>query len=898
MSAVNVVNPELDLDPDALAWPGKQRNNPAFKRAVARLFGRSDGSIVRAVDDFLSKDPGNLDHHSLRLIAAAAPHFSDVNHVAHMIASLPVTKMEVAVAQLDLEATSAQFGAILPSFRSETNRKLVLDLVRRGTMHVLENSTPARVPAEGRVLIEVQLDEQLRGRTFRDLAIVLASPFATPRHLDKAIDQLDSWISALPTIVDENDRRELNQNIDTTLAMLVDAGMSDEQLRRMWSVVKYFVPSDDYIMREGSIAVADDERLVSLDARGVLEFVRNASLVEGSDDQTLDVIHGVLLNRPELPEYLAREIAQHEVTLQPDPNVRLALARIDHYAKSSTPMKRMSDDDLDELVRISTPPSEWDASWITFICNPTTLSAVVQHVDSMTYDALESLVQRSDLTSEQLSSIIESVDMERRDWADSTISLGFVGLAESSSITDAGLVRLIEKLPRSIDPEVRQSALELVGCNPASGPEVYRLMRASGSERVLAKVASRTKSPAMHGLLTEATILDGDRGLAVSLGHNGIISADLWERLARRFPEMREGLSPAETFREWHLAAGSYGDHEEMFELFRSGQMPPERAAGLFVALSPSDDHDREITSRMIDDGLISADDVSRLTADADIHRALLCATHPRVAAGLGNLVTLDAKMLAATAEAVTTRKIELPRDKNVNSWEQLPNQDDMKLSASSLRPLLEARKVAGLRLEVPQTRRDLVKLSEEMRNCLSGYVDDIAAGRRFLAFTRTADDIYAVMWNVEREEVGLETMDVISSGHLEGGTDDAVRPIKSITIAELNSTFNEDRVPLDFRRAIERVTTQFNEGTLQPVVLDDEKPTGVVRRRRNAIPPLVPSAGHQGNGSLDSDAPSMLARPQQDEGRNVSAAEQAEEIEGRPPASPPSSQDIGHDLS
>lgn len=879
--------------PPAPTPPSRRRRDQAFIQDVDRLFGTSHPNVVRAVDDFLNRSPGDLDYHGLRMIAAAAPHFDDQNHVAYMIDQFRVTGMNLAIESIDLDETTEMFATVVPHFRAETGRRLVLELVSSAALTVIENSPPDRVQSRARAIIEERLRRQLR-RGATETSAALASPFITDEIVVDSLDHVRERIQRLGGTGSTSRQQNLDFEEKTAMSTLLgrlmrppsSTTLSDDQLSRVWRLASQLI-DDGYSGRRILESALTTPRLVELEGESMVRVVGRYESYD-VDDQL-----GRLLASPGLSEDLARELVVNGIHHSPVDDDRWAVLRVSHYRSSDTLLPKLSSVEVDGLLA-GLPTSSLNRHCIQHIEDLEALSTIARHASDLNSEQLIGLLRNEQLTTDHAEIVLEAIDAI--DWTSPRpfIPGQVAAMLHCKAMNDEQLARFLRAMTPPGEGANVQAMLEIAGCHPASGDAVYREIehRTSSFEawsrsRFAVHLATTTPSPRMQSLLADRAAADWDDRLACSLISNGTLRNDTSERLRDSFPDIE--FVPSRLFPPDSLsrqdALFPTDDREpydpiRVFEIVESGESSPAaRSAIVDSVLQGARPRPGDLLRRLLDAGLLSEEQAAQAMRHPDMHMSLACATHPRMRHHHRGIQPPDIGRLAATADAINHGNGKLPADSRLNSWKQLPDRRDAALPRTILHDTIDRQSIGDLQLELPRTEGDVTRLSEQMRNCLDGYRPRIADGSHLLAFTRDHTDTYAVVWRVVESPPDAEDTSNVSAPRGHGSASRLGR----VTLIEVNSNFNQRAVPPEFRTGLEAMTQQINKGSLQPVEptseLDaqrpdagqsasDEEPRRVRRpppRRRSAIPDLrlhVTDQSHQRPNSLDTDgAPSILAR-------------------------------------
>lgn len=910
---MNTINPELDLPPEAGQWTGKRKTNPAFREAVGRLFGRSDGLIVRAVDDFLAKNPGSLDQQNLRLVAAAAPFFSDSNHVALMIDRLPITEMKVALAPIDLEETTAYFGHVVPNFSPRASQKLVMDLARASILDVVGNSPPERVPEAGRNFVADHLVKQMKSG-LRAVERALVDPLVNERIVSAALDSLESALQH-PEQLDSNAATYARECVSLLISERTSHATPDDALDRAWRLAQKITPLMPAATTQSMLrnAVGND-RLIARHAGSMVDMLYRLDTPRPDTGQ----LRPRMLVSPTLFEVLTARVARGSRRYWRDENARLAAWRLEANSNGTansneTPSAREID-----LALVSGSLSGSD-TWASMIEDPEALTILAGRARELDKWTRHELINNPNLDSSHVETLLNDVleniavyDM----WSGfDQESLNFdVGhLLTFPKLDDQQLARLVEKMtsPLDVDPldiDRRNVIVTAAACNASSGPAVFdklqdfvaRMEDDSTSpdvqNRWLRAIATNTASRHVQQQIASLALERRDESLARSLYRNGMLRKDVHGCLTEFVPDDEPMIvsgtleSPTTDFSIEFDSSGEMTHSytiEDIAKLISSGEAPDGRADQLLTEAQQQNHTLRErlheIAGPLLEGGFVSDQTLSTMMADNDTHFALSFATHPSQTENVGRYVPAGPKMLVCTGQLLAERSAFLPHDdRDVTSWSQLPQLPDVILPHGHLHALLDGRDLEGLKLRVPKTRRELEALADDMGNCIVSYTDSIARGHHVLAYARDGRETYAAMWWAVPSAPGF--------------------PDNQVVQVELNSRFNQRNVPEPVKNAVSELTEKINRGELRPVevenkALEQAEPTRLIRPpRRDPLPALAPVLRP---AEPDADvAPSVLGRSAEGDPRpdvaEVDGAPSIEQPDGshRPPG------DIGHDVS
>lgn len=855
---MSVVNPEIHSVVGECAL--LRKGDSGFEEGVATLFGTGHPNVSRAVEDFLAKGPSSFDHHRLRIIAASAEAFTDKNHIAQMIRRLEITKLELAARPIDLAGAREQFKTSLPStYRPETMRALVLDLVDSSTLQVLQNSPVDQVPEEGRAIVRKDLRKKLKGSDLEREA-ALASPFFDADAFTALLDVVEGKIERSERDPSGNRMNLGRWGLSKFFDVASDVSASDEQLLRALRLYQRCTP-DDEVLRHA----ITDSRLLRLAGRSVLDAV-DAYRASGNYEYSTRALLAQMASSSSLPEEIARDVirAMGDAPMSVDgyTDTRLGVLRQLHYRRSDELMAPPTIDDIDRAV-VELPVEQLTREMVTHVQSERALEVFIDRASEMPHQLLCEFIENPNLTLGQIERFVDALDPAHLSANDPMLrSVAQNLFVDQRRATDDHLARVLEKA-MAVSPVGRNLSwlVRLAATNVFAGPRVLNVLAQYGAqlqsdehEKLLRGIALSTPSTIVQAKLGNSAIATGDSRLASLLMRNSMLHADVWAVLSAQFPRPKMGLLRT-SIEDWH--DGFPEPWEERIDFFLSGEAPPGRAEEMLLIAASVPGVPGNFARRVLDSALISDDRLAALTADADMHVALSAATHHRATKmGAEGFVLPAEKQLQETAHAIVHGVVEMPRDRRLNSWSKLPNRDDEEFPRTQLHELIDGRVIDGLTITIPPTGRQLKKLSAEMHNCLSGYVDSVSAGDCVIVTTRTDDDLYAAAIEVKAPDP--------QSGQLGA----------LVTLAEVNSKFNKNNVRPSFRNALSRMVEQINDGTLapvqrEPVVVEDEDPTSSLQRapRRQRVPALRPQVDDSMDGGhypadrgTAPDAPSLLA--------------------------------------
>lgn len=835
------VNPELMSEADT----GRllRLGIPGFAEGVAKLFGTSHPNVRRAVDEFLRKGPSSFDHHLLRIVAAAGAAFEDKNHVAHMIRRLRPTDLELVAKPIDLETARRQFKTSLPQqYRQETRRALVLDLICMTTLDVLCECPTARVPERGQEIVREHLRRMLRNGKFRS-SDVLDSSFADEELISLALDRIEARIERV-----EKNRADESQALDGNelygvFTFLASRGgklsISDRLYERTWRL---------YERCESNLAIllytSSNPRLLAVVGREMLVALEHHERADPTRPQIYRRTRGEMLAFRELPEDAARDAVSAGVSLEMArsvgaADVRLAFLRARRYAHRGGLLASVSTDDLDGAV-VSASDSELTANLVSSVESEWAIEALVRRVPSMPEEVLLAFVRCPNL---QPVHFLQIIDLCRSHlvWNGQEMPPMTSALLLHENADDEVLASVIARSHQgaSLDEQSIGLMSTHAACHRAAGSRVETIVRSHCSRlhrteasAVLETIATNSGSHHMRRALAGIAMSNDDRRLAAALMCNGLLDARTWKILDRRFPAAFR--YQVQVVASCPPARHGY-DERDVADVVLSGDSPSGRAEGVvrMAGLRPSI---ARLAERILDAGLVPDESLVNLAGDIDMRVALLAATDQRTCSldTEGVFVLPVETRLRDTVHAIEAGLGAMPPDKHLSSWTELPNLEDEPFDFTPFHQAIDGQVVDGLTVTVPRTPRALVKISSEMRNCLSDYVDAVADGSQIIVVARAHDDVYAAAIWVHDDS--REVSDVVWPA--------PGRESKVFELEEIGSKYNGSDVPASFATAVQEMVAELNSGTLRPVsdqldvAVSDPDPGRPSTTRRLARPP------------------------------------------------------------
>lgn len=880
LNVSTAVNPGLDVDLDATPHVAL-RKDPKFREVVQALFGTSDPRVMKATEDFVRRRPGTFDHHRLRFVAAAAPLFTDKNHVAYMIDRLATTQMDVAMSPVDIATAKQHLAIALEGYRPETARKLVLDLVHQSTLRILDASPPDRVPEGGREILRAEARKTIKGGLPRNSPL-LSFVFPSADMAVKALDEAETAVDAAEAEAEAAGRAG-SVNVETIASNLLVAldseiaeAMSDEQLGRAWMLFERCENSQ----RSFSIvaSAASNPRMCRTHGDQLLdwldEYGRRFSRARA------DAARGQMLSAPGLPETVARRAVAAGVSRTPAHGpARLQAVRAAQYRRTDELLGPMTSDELDRAVVTLVNSHTGDnvtGDVIEEMKDPESLAAIARMSTSLTPHARAALVEHPALGPELVGSILERhlaspSLLERHDGIISPLLTTFL---MSSKLND----RQLDDLLRIAGPRVHRRPNELLllaARNRSAGELICR--RISGLLDIvdsdghpllgsaIEDIANNSTSAHVHELLTDFALRTESSKVAQALLRNGIIRNSQWQRLRENFPHLDTDFG-IEELNDPYARSRTY-DARDIVQLLIEGEAAPGR---LQTVIEADIDPGRpivtvsgvELVAVLNEHHLIPSKLVTELTGHADRHIALGFATDPKLCSHESLFRQPAERALAETVDVISKGAVR-PADKGLRSWSQLSSREDVPLPYTPVHELIDGAIIGDLHLRVPKSGRDVTKLAKRMGNCLDGYKDRVSKGDRVVAYADLESDTYAVMWTVgstapSDTSSGIEVSPVV--GVPADATPGEPRHV-SIHVLEMNSRFNQGDVPPWFRTGIARLTDDVNNGSLLASrSLPSPSPAPA---RRRAIPQFrshVTDAAAAARPALDPATPPLFA--------------------------------------
>lgn len=855
---MNDVNPELttvDTTPRA---------------KIAELFGSSPTVVLKAVGNFLTKMPGTLDHHNLRTIAAAAPHIRDPKLVAQLIDEIPLTGMHVAARPIDVDGVRAHLARILPSYPARTRQRLVADLVYQTTLQFVSFVPPDEATERARSFMEQHL-VKLATKPDRQ-AEAIASPFATARVVDAALDHIEQRIDrAARRSVGHRQRKLPLQLVAGDLAQVFDSKVTcttPAHVARAWQLVERCA-RDRTTMRNLIRNIVINKKLESDVGHSVLDMIGDSEEPSGyfKPRSFASRMRGYMVAVPEMPEdVVQRAVAEGATLSEPGEDefestldlgslvdARLFAIRKSHYASNSGLLNRLSSRELDRRAA-ALPPNQLTPRLVRQLEDSQALRVVAAKARSLSPTSLTALIENQHLPAD--SPVASS-------WYNATLG-NFRDLVRGTNdesrrrrqvivdprLTDAELVGIVKSAPTK---RLRTARLEVAVRNPSAGQQLfdYAISLTPHSD-ALVMLAESTASPQMHRRLAELVtqIQSSDlvefgksdeqqqgwffigQRIQMALRDNGSTSmylsgeSEAYECLLRKTPEGRFTIyaddvtrvpltsSPPPYPPDGYVVSG-FSELDVAAAVIRDGSRANHRIDALVahVADQRADGDLRkaeEAVALLAEADLLSHEHWLALSGALDRHVALRFAMHRNCKTGDSLLAPAAETMISNTVEALDAG-VALPSRTALKSWDQLPDVKHAPFPRPREVELLDGRLVAGRRLKVISTPRELTEVADWMGNCLDGYQDDARQGRSVIATAGEKPDLLAVSWVVDKTDGGV-----------------------TLRVGEINSRFNRHEVPRAFATEIRSMTAQLTRRELQ--VEEDTTRSGVETPRRAPV--------------------------------------------------------------
>lgn len=895
----------------------EHKGDPALARWVGELFGTSDRLVVRAVFDFLRRSPGSLDLHNLQYIAASTRLFDDLNNVAYMIDALDVTQMDIAAAQIDRETVSRQLHACTSTYGQVTRRRLILDLIETSTAQVLDDCPRDRVSDAGKEALNKHLQADL-GKTISERVHAVRHPFASIDITRRALDQVEARIDRVQAKHPAGHFPEADIEQCLLLLGAVSEARSpsvlpDAEAERAWRLFERLPPASVLSSTFLWFAVENEQIVKSSGARMAQLICPDEG---GLDFQRL---RERMLSARELSEESARRLVASGVgssVVDGVSDCRLGFLRFIQYSQDGPDLPRMSSEEIDRRLA-ELPPARLAWGAVAQMQDSDALDLLARSSSSrLDYRAFDALINHPALPKSSLQLIIDECmagrrsgteyegGSARRDWSlKEDVPIALKHLLTCRALDDAQLSKIIETSSRAGKQSLTAQMVGLAAMNIKAGPRVAELFRQTwppnDDERRLTTLAERSASGPVLSALASRAVEDRNRRLAHALISNGMLRSDDWQNLTHEFVGLEARDIVLESRADDAFSSVRTYDSVDVAELVISGNAAPGRHEALVEAVSGNFNLVISQKSRLhrLPSGIRSQADgfmelanaglVPDVLADGtgalDSHVALTFATHPGCSPQRSRYRLPAEYALAETVSSIEVDKCPLPPEKGLRSWKALPTRDDRPLPHTPWHDLIRGREVGGLKLQMPQTRRQLKELSASMHNCLGGFVRAVARGTHLVAYAHDDDETYAVMWDVKAPE----RRSALERSGPERARKNTSASGRELHVVEMNSRFNGGNVPGSFRGGIVELTDQVNSGSIAPVEKEQVEPQVVEadtadreagdqlapvrrpRRRREALvlatDDAASVAGPSVDGARSSAPPSLLSTSGQD---------------------------------
>ncbi len=752
------MNPELHVT-DA---------SQTLRPAVERLFGTGNRSVVRAVGAFLQQRRGSFDDANLRLIAAAAP-MLDPHQLALLIERLPLTQLRVAIAPIDLDAARAHFSRSLSDVPVTNRARLVASLIEDGTQRTLDLIPEAAFGENGHRMNRQHFEREL-GKARPAAAVTLLRSYS--RYVDSELLQRtyerhpNNWELAMTVAA-----------ADAAPAAVLEALSRSEHPEVRNAVARN--PST----AAGTLSAmcADSSPLVteSLARRANISSEALAALGQCADSGTRRAV-AAHVNSPretlkhlgELSRWDAASAAPVVLNANTSPIVRRRLLKVSavqlHLARDSTTppailttIAKTTDDVVQVCLagNTNTPPE-----------------VLVELAGSEHYAVRRNVAGHANTPVPALRFLAQ----------DSTLQPAVAANGNTPAdllhwLADRGEPRVLDALAsnRATPPEllwrladvehfdedayepfsIVQTRASVAG-NHAAPPELLSLLSRYDYVGIRRALAANPSTPPRT---LEELDLD-DVYVRNSLLTNPSTSAAALDNVACDFAS---GLRT-------QIAKHANASEKNLRQILAFGE--PTSCRHALVALTQ-----RGVT-------LLPAE-INEALAAIDVEAALRFACDADLPGTVG-VPHLALPPLLAASEAPGLPGV-VGSNKTPKQWSDLPNNDDVPFPTTAKFASLDSRRVCGLSAQLARTARDLKQWHKVMGNCLDTYVDSARGGQVVIAafddsFRR---ETYAVAWAVEEDG--------------------------SLSVAELNSRYNDYKLPLGFEEGVDRLTADFNCGLL-----------------------------------------------------------------------------------
>lgn len=835
---------------ELVSTSGQAQDPAEFAAGVGRLFGQSPRVLVNAVQRFLSRTPvpGSLDHHLLRIIAAAAPHIDDPQLVAEMVDGLPVTGMSLSAHRLDLEWAGEILGRALPRYRPRTRQRLVADLVNRSVRDVVLASPADRLTPEARELAVGYLEELARGRP-GDTRAAVESPHATPAVIAIALGTTESRIVKAEQQAARGDGELVHLGtvgvaLSSIIASKNRASSGQDAIRafrlalRCKPVTLSMIHILDSAVRNDAVVAAEGSRL--LDAIGALP-----------DEKLARDLRGVLASSSSLDEECAHRAVREGFDYDHSPNPRVLALRAHAYAKhkefdpSTVPSFESATIDR-KIARLPLRMLPWQA--IREMEDASSLQALAQRVGGMKTAQVRLLLLNCnlDLTTARDAMETHASKMKNSEEANAMRTT----LVERDDMTDRSMAELTTHAPVG---RLRSLLVTEAIAHPEMGIEVARLaMKERSRGPFTLRMAMNSKLHQVHEIAFEYASSRGNVDILRALWRNATLDRDLASRVEETFSSWFGVRSePSDDFdiqprddagrADWldddidildvdidpppgqpqyrtvdlsELSMETSGvgyEPADLVDMVINGSARP----GVIEALIQSSRQDsaaaRDALLALADANELDVDHWIALTAAPHAASALSYATHPNCPV-IGNSFMLAAERLLSDTEYGFRLGVgEFPSDSKARSWSALPNKADQVLPRHVYASILDGQIVDGEPLVTPKSQRDLDNIADVMGNCLRDYEPKLRSRQSLVAWSHHGSRTFAVAWNI----VG-----------------------KTVSVEQIDAEYNSGGVPESFIEGIRDLTDKFNRGELRRVEKQVEVSNDVSRDVQSEDPP------------------------------------------------------------
>lgn len=824
---MRAVNPELDAP------------NKSHRERVQALFGISSRVLIEAVGSFLKAEPGPLDHHNLRIIAAAAPHIGDPQLVAEMVQRLPITKMFVAARSVDLETLRDDFGAVLPKVtKTRVRQRLVTSLIEDTNRQVLEFCPPQRLTQEARATVKTRLLKLAKG-TQQDQAVAVSSELSDNSIVKATLDAIEEKARRAEQ-AGETSRKLQLRFIGDALVQVIDrenAHATSEDVERAWRLVQSCEITGlnqetyDVVLSK----IVSNHKLNQRVAHSVLDAIDGLEAEQWAQAEfklTPEQMRSRMAAVPDMPESAAaRAVLSGIDSTDRDWSVdnRWLLLRARHYGSSRNLLPRLSSDQVDRTV-VTFPLDQLSLFTIARMTNPEALRKLAQNASQLNPDCLAFLIANdhtpSDVRFGEISPPKSGRKQQENAW--------HPGLTERENwlvrdprLTDAELARIVDQ---ESDETRRSSFAKIVSTHPSARERVFRVFlkdnfnrtHDSGRMNPLNRFVMYTADPGMHQLIvdtfdrywTRAAYRQVVSEVAYHLMHNTHFDVKFLPARWKENPNVAEllrddtmipmlSISPMRQEYGYGPQPG-YGPMEIARKVIDSDDDDVRRfhrVDSIFSHLHHGYLRHRpeaqDAILHLSEHGCLPQKHLRSLIEDPDLHLSMIAATDKtNMEANTAYELTVE-RSVASSASAVGRGMAVPSADSKLRTWKDLPDESDFPFRLPSGAEALNGQIVDGSKLELVRTGRVLGDVAEHMGNCLAGYEEPAKAGNRVIATVQTASGMIAVSWNVVWDDV---------------------RRKPSLTVGEINSRFNRNEVSAKLREDVSVLTELFNNGKLKEV--------------------------------------------------------------------------------